>query len=145
MGTDEPTAPERLPASLVESLDALDRPDLRAVRSYVEHRSGYLPVPLTDRVRANAPGEIDDVDDHGAYTLVRVRQETYDSSGKSKPVFLYRVEQERLPSGDETLHWSFLGEVSDALGHTCEKYGVAVSHSAAVCPRCGASSTGSGE
>lgn len=112
---DNSTPPtEQLPNALIEKLDSLEPPELRAVHKYVEQRIESSHPPLEEQIRDEAEGEVIDIEDQGIDTLVRMRvppQE--DSEADSRPVSLYHVRRERHPDGEEDLHWSFLGEVQE--------------------------------
>lgn len=105
---------EQLPNTLVEKLDALEQPELRTVRKYVEQRLESSHPPLEEQIRDEAEGEVVDIEDQGIYTLVRMRPPAQEESeADSRPISLYHVTQERHPDGEETLHWSFLGDVQE--------------------------------
>lgn len=111
---DDRSLSERIPDALVEQLDSLERPELRAVHTYVEQRLEDARPPLEEQIREDAEGDVLAIEDEGVYTLVRMRSpSTDDSDGDSQPVSLYHVTQERHPDGEETLHWSFLGDVTE--------------------------------
>ncbi|WP_198526039.1 hypothetical protein [Haloferax sp. ATB1] len=59
------------PDMLADILDDLDAPALRAVRTYVERRLDDVRPSLRELIRSEVDGEIVDIEDHGAYTLVR--------------------------------------------------------------------------
>lgn len=102
---------EQLPNTLVEKLDALEPPELRAAHKYVEQRLESSHPPLEEQIRDEAEGEVIDIEDMGIYTLVRMRLPPQDDSdADSQPVSLYHVRREKHPDGKEDLHWSFLGD-----------------------------------
>jgi len=105
---------DRLPDGLVETLDDLEYRDLRTVYNYVEQRLEEAHPPINEQIREEAEGDVLAIEDEGVYTLVRMRTpDTGDSDGDSQPVSLYHVTQERHPDGEETLRWSFLGDVTE--------------------------------
>ncbi|APW98740.1 zinc ribbon domain-containing protein [Halobiforma lacisalsi AJ5] len=138
MSGDEPVAPEAVPDPLVERLVALDVPELRAVRTYVERLLDYARPPLTDRIRAEASGELLEIDDHGGSALVRKRPPNQEESDADPGIVsLYRVTRERHIGGEETLHWSFLGDVRNPTLTDCDHCGGSVDEHAETCPHCG--------
>lgn len=117
MNADGPPVPEQLPDSLIDHLDVLEAPELRAVHAYVERRLEECSTSIAKQILAEAAGEVVDIEDHEAYTLVRMhppREE--ESDGDSQVISLYRVRRETQLDGEETLHWSYLGDVSDPIG-----------------------------
>ena len=91
-----------------EILDDLDAPTLRAVRTYIEQRLDDVRLSLEERIRSEADGEIVDIEDWEAYTLVRKYPPSRaNSENSSQPHSLYRVKREKRLNGEETLHWSF--------------------------------------
>lgn len=129
-----PRGPEQLPDQLVEALDALETPGLRAVRAYVDRRLASGQTPPVERVRAEADGEVLDVDDRGVYTLVRKRPES-----DRETVSLYRVRLAEPLDGEEALHWSFLGDVREPV---CGNCGSALEDRSDSCPDCGEPAAG---
>ena len=129
---------QNLPDALVEILDDLDVSTLRSVRTYLDQRIDDLRPTLPEMIRAEAEGEIVDIRDRGPYTLVRKYPTSRDSSDTyPQPLFLYRVKREKRLNGEETLHWSFLGDVIEPPGVECGNCGVLLDESATVCPYCG--------
>ena len=106
---EEPTVPRTLPDELVESVDGLDAPVLRELSAYVERRLAVMSEPLPEMIREEASGEILDIEDRGAYTLVRKRSPTGEDP---RPISVYHVSRQ-IPTDDVTLHWSFIGDVHD--------------------------------
>lgn len=126
------------PDRLVEVLDDMDAPTLRGVRAYAEQRLDDIRPSVEERIRSESAGDIVDIDECGAYTLVR----KYPSSGEdfetpSPPLTLYRVTRERQPDGEDTLHWSYLGAVTDRSRVECGNYGTLVPAHETGCSRCG--------
>lgn len=111
----EQTGDREPPDMLVETLDDLDAPTLRAVRTYVERRLDDVRPSLRELIRSEAEGEIVDIEDHGAYTLVRKYPPGQRNAEEtSQPLSLYRVKREKQLDGEETLHWSYLGDVTES-------------------------------
>lgn len=105
-----------LPESLVELLDGLDASTLRAVRTHVEQRLDELRLPLREQIRSETDGEIVDIEDQGVYTLVRKYSPSQEHTETDRqPLSLYRVKREERPDGEETLHWSYLGDVIEPV------------------------------
>lgn len=137
MATDEPVPPDPLPAPLVEELDALQLPELRAVRAYVDDLIEHRRTPIRELILSDAAGDVVGLEDHGAYALVRKRPPDLDEGdADSQSVALYHVTRERRPSGEEALRWSFQGDARDPTIGECERCGGPVDERAA-CPRCG--------
>lgn len=129
---------QKPPDILVEILNDLDAPSLRAVRTYVDQRLEDLRPSLQERIRSEANGEVVDITDCGAYTLVRTYRPSHGNYGRSsRPLSLYRVKRERRLNGEETLHWSFLGDVVERSGIECENCGTLLDTHRTVCPSCG--------
>lgn len=111
---DESELTEQLPDALVEKLDTLDPRELRAVHNYVEQCLEDSQPSIEEQILEEAEGEVLDIEDQGIYTLVRKRPPNQEGAEKdSQPVSLYHVMKERHPDGEETLHWSFLGDVHE--------------------------------
>lgn len=114
------TKNQKPPDTLFEILDGLDAPTLRTVRTYVDERLDDLRPPLQEQVRSEANEEIVDIKDCGAYTLVSKYSPSQGTAGRSpQPLSLYRVKRERQLNGEETLHWSYLGDVADQSEFEC--------------------------
>lgn len=112
------------PDPVREQLDELDIPELRATQSYVEERIESLREPLEAEIVENAAGEVVDIEDHGAYAIVRTHPPNPDGSGvDTSLVSLYHVHRERHVNGEEVLHWSFLGDIQDSAEDRCDNCG----------------------
>jgi len=132
------TERQNLPDVLVEVLDDLDAPALRAVRAHVDQRLDDLRPTLREMIRSETDGEIVDIVDDRPYTLVRkYRSSDGGSDAGPQPLALYRVTREKRLSGEEGLHWSYLGDVVEPAGAECGNCGVPLSDSTTACPRCG--------
>lgn len=130
--------PDELPDALVERIDSLEIPELRAVRSYVDGRIDSLRTPIEEEIAATAAGEVLDVDTHGAYALVRMRMpEPDDVDATADLVSLYHVRREERLDGSESLHWTYLGDVQNSGQIECDACGRARSQTVSVCPYCG--------
>lgn len=135
---DDATAdPSRLPDGLLERLDSLDVPQLRAVLDHVEERLESQHSPLEREIMEDATGEIVAIEDQGAYALVRKRSPDPDEPGANTDVVsLYHVSREPHLDGTESLHWAYLGDVSDDGAVTCEHCGRTFDQELARCPHC---------
>ena len=132
------TERQNLPDALVEVLDDLDAPALRAVRAHVEQRLDDLRPTLREMIRSETDSEIVEIVDSRPYTLVR----KYRSSGGGsdtgpQPLALYRVTREKRLNGERRLHWSYLGDVAEPTGVECGNCGAPLDDSTTACPRCG--------
>lgn len=138
MSTDDPVSPDRLPAPLVERLDELDARDLRAVHAYVERRFEDVRAPIKDRIHTEAAGDVVEIEDEGPYTLVRQRPSDGEETTADSPLtFLYSVRWDPRPEGEDTLNWSYLGNVKESTPEECHNCGTPVGEHAQVCPQCG--------
>jgi len=127
-----------LPDALVEILDDLDVSTLHSVRTYLDQRIDDLRSTLPEMIRAETGSEIVDIIDRGPYTLVRKYPTSRDDSDTyPQPLFLYRVRREKRLNGEETLHWSFLGDVIEPPSVECGNCGVLLDESTTVCPHYG--------
>lgn len=137
--TDEdPTPPADLPDTLVAQIDSLELPELKAVLSYVEQRIESPHPPIEEEIEANAPGEVIEIENHGTGTLVRTHPPNPDGPGaNTEIVSLYHVRREQHPDGENTLHWTYLGDVHNAGQFRCEACGRTFDEDVAVCPHCG--------
>ncbi|MFQ3319952.1 MAG: hypothetical protein ACI8UR_001272 [Natronomonas sp.] len=143
---EETDSAARLPEPLLEEIDALEIPELEAVRSYVDQRIDSLQTPIETEIKSAAAGEILDIETHGAHATVRMHPSKPDSPGPETEITsLYRVQRERLPSGETSLHWSYLGDVNDSSERRCETCGRSIDEDAEVCPHCGSGETDDSE
>ena len=132
------TERQNLPGALVEVLDDLDAPALRAVRAHVDQRLDDLRPTLREMIRSETDGEIVDIVDDRPYTLVRkYRSSDGGSDAGPQPLALYRVTREKQLNGEERLHWSYLGDVAESAGVECGNCGVPLGDSTTACPHCG--------
>ena len=132
------TERQDLPDALVEVLDDLDAPALRAVRAHVEQRLDDLRPTLREMIRSETEGETVDIVDRRPYTLVRTHRSWGGGSGTGpQPLALYRVRREKRLNGERRLHWSYLGAVAEPAGVECGNCGAPLSGSTTACPRCG--------
>lgn len=135
---DEPTPPDDLSESLIQRLDALDRSELRSLLSYVKQRIESLHTPIEVEIEANAAGAILEIENHGAYALVRMHPPELDGSGvNTDRTSLYHVRREPQVDGTESLHWAYLGDVLNTAEERCETCGRTFDTEIAVCPNCG--------
>ena len=140
------TERQNLPDALVEVLDDLDAPALRAVRAHVDQRLDDLRPTLREMIRSETDSEIVEIVDSRPYTLVR----KYRSSGGGfdtgpQPLALYRVTREKRLNDERRLHWSYLGDVAESAGVECENCGVPLGDSTTTCPHCGEERSRDGE
>ena len=132
------TERQNLPDALVDVLDDLDAPALRAVRAHVEQRLDDLRPTLSDVIREKTGSYVVDITDSGPYTLVRKYRSSGDRSGAGRRTLsIYRVAREKRPNCEERLHWSYLGDVAEPVGVECGNCGVPLGESTTACPRCG--------
>lgn len=137
MRTDGPTPPDNLPDPLVEHLDGLRVPALRAARTYIDDRIEYRSTPIRERILAEAAGEVVGIEDHGAYALVRKIPPDQDvTDGDSQVISVYHVTREKQLDDEEVLHWSFLGDVRNPTVSECEHCGGLVDEDTPLCPHC---------
>lgn len=112
---EDPEPPKDLPDDLVARIDSLEIPALKAVRSYAERRIDALRTPLEEEIEATAAGEVVEIEDHGAYALVKMHPSDPDGPGANADlVSLYHVRREPQLDGTESIHWAYLGDVDDA-------------------------------
>lgn len=110
-----PTESDVLSDELLDTLDSLKRPTLRALDRYVTQELETLRPTTADQIETEADGKIVDIEDCGTYTLVRKQPPTEDDSADgSRPVQVYHVIQAKQPNGTDTLHWSFIGDMRGA-------------------------------
>ncbi|ELY82893.1 hypothetical protein C486_03419 [Natrinema gari JCM 14663] len=80
-------------------------------------------------IRSEAKGEIIDIENCGTDTLVRKYPPSQKSSEQStQPLSIYSVRREKQLDGEETLHWTFLGDVPKQSTVECEYRGEGISH-----------------
>ena len=140
------TERQNLPGALVEVLDDLDGPALRAVRAHVEQRLDDLRPTLSDVIRSKTGSEVVDITDSRPYTLVRKYRSSGNSSGAGRRTLsLYRVAREKRLNGERRLHWSYLGDVAESAGVECGNCGVPLGDSTTTCPHCGRELSHDGE
>ncbi|MDG5777039.1 zinc ribbon domain-containing protein [Haloarculaceae archaeon H-GB1-1] len=136
--SDEPEAPDTLPEALIQRIDSLELPELKAVLSYVERRIDALRTPIEEEIEATAAGEILQIENHGAYALVRKHPPDPDGPGANTDlVSLYHVRREPQLDGTESLHWAYLGDVHNSEQIRCDSCGGHLDKNASVCPHCG--------
>lgn len=134
---DTPTPPEDLPDPLVEILDTLEVPALRSVQTYIRRSLEHRRPPIAERILAEACGDVVDIEDRGAYALVRMRPPVPDGPGAHDDVrSLYHVRHEPRPDGGESLHWSFVGDVRETRRIECETCGTTLEGDREYCPHC---------
>ena len=134
------------PDGLVEALDDLDGPALRAVRAHVDQRLDDLRPTLREMIRSKTGSEVVDITNSGPYALVRKYRPSGNSSGAGRRTLsLYRVAREKQLNGEERLHWSYLGDVAESAGVECENCGVPLGDSTTTCPHCGEERSRDGE
>ena len=132
------TERQNLPDALVEVLDDLDAPALRAVRAHVEQRLDDLRPTLREMIRSETDSETVDILDSRPYTLVRKHRSSGGGSDTGpQPLALYRVTREKRLNGERRLHWSYLGDVAESAGVKCGNCGAPLDDSTTACPRCG--------
>ena len=132
------TERQNLPDALVDVLDDLDAPALRAVRAHVEQRLDDLRPTLRETIRSETEGEPVDIVARRPYTLVRKhRSSGGGSEAGPQPLALYRVTREKRLNGERRLHWSYLGDVAEPADVECGNCGAPLSGSTTACPRCG--------
>lgn len=121
---EETTPPEVLSDTLTQRIDALELPGLKAVRSYVERRIESIQTPIDAEIEANAAGEVLEIENHGAYALVRKHPPDPDGPGVNTEITsLYHVRREPQSDGTESLRWAYLGDVHDTAEARCEPRG----------------------
>lgn len=135
---DEPEAPDTLPDPLIQRIDSLELPELKAVLSFVERRIDALRIPIEEEIEATAAGEVLQIKNHGAYALVRKHPPDPDGTGANTDIVsLYHVSREAQPDGTESLHWAYLGNIHNSEQIRCASCGGHLDKNASVCPHCG--------
>ena len=131
--------------ALVEALDDLDGPALRAVRTYVEQRLDDLRPTLSEIVRSKTGSEVVDITNGGPDALVREYRTSGDGSGVGRRTL-------SLPGGTREAA-ERRGEtplvvprrVTESAGVECGNCGVPPDDSTTTCPRCGEERSRDGE
>ena len=140
------TERQNLPDALVDVLDDLDAPALRAIRAHVEQRLDHLRPTLRETVRSETEGETVDILNSKPYTLVRkYRSSGGGSEAGPQPLVLYGVTREKRLNGERRLHWSHLGDVAEPADVECGNCGAPLGGSTTACPRCGEELSRDGE
>jgi len=135
---EDPEAPDTLPDALIQRIDSLELPELKAVLSYVERRIEALRTPIEEEIEATAAGEVLQIENHGAYALVRKHPPNPDGPGaNTEIVSLYHVRREPQLDGTESLHWAYLGDVHNSEQIRCDSCGGILDKNASACPHCG--------
>ena len=128
----------RLPNALVEILDDLDASTLRTVRTHVDQRLDDLRPTTPEVIRSETEGEIVEITDGRPYTLVRKRPPSGEGADTGpRPLSLYRVKRAKRLNGEETLRWSYLGDVTEPDDVERGNCGGPLNGSTAACPHCG--------
>ncbi|AGN01033.1 hypothetical protein L593_05420 [Salinarchaeum sp. Harcht-Bsk1] len=137
-----PNPSDQLSDALIERLDGLEISELKAVVSYAQRRIESIRTPLEDEIRATASGDVLEIENHGAYAIVRKHPDDPDGDGAATHVTsMYHVQRTPHPDGEETLEWRFLGDVHDSEQARCDSCGGTIVGDTAVCPHCGSEQT----
>lgn len=109
-----PDAPGSLSPAVVEMVDELHEPELRALIDYAGKRQQYLHTAVSEQIEP-APGEeIVRIEERAGYTEVVKREPCgEDCSDCPHGPFLYHVREETRPNGEQHLHWEFLGKINE--------------------------------
>lgn len=130
--------PNNLSDALIQRIDSLSLPELKSVLLYVERRIEALHAPIEEEIEATAAGEVLQIENHGAYALVRKHPPDPDGPGANTDIVsLYHVRREPQPDGTETLHWVYLGDVHNSTQIRCDFCGGHLNKNTSVCPHCG--------
>ena len=136
--TEDPTPPDDFSETLIRRIDALELPELKSLFPYIERRIESLRTPIEAGIEANAAGEVLEIENHGAYALVRQHPPDPDGSGVNTDITsLYHVRRERQYDGTESLYWAYLGDVHNTAKIRCETCGRTFDREVDVCPNCG--------
>ncbi|MFC6770083.1 anaerobic ribonucleoside-triphosphate reductase [Halorubrum pallidum] len=134
----DPTPPDDLSEMLIQRIDALELPELKSLLSYIERRIESLRTSIEAEIEANTAGEVLEIENHGAYALVRKHPPDPDGSGVNTDITsLYHVRREHQLDGAESLHWAFLGDVHNTTEARCESCGRTFDREIDTCPNCG--------
>jgi len=134
----EPTPPNDLSKALVQRVDALELPQLKSLLSYIEQRIETLRTPIEEEIEANAAGEVLDIENHGAYAIVRKHPPDPDSDGANTDIVsLYHVRREPQIDGTESLQWAYLGDVHSSVQTRCDTCGRTFDEDVETCPHRG--------
>lgn len=116
MGADEeaPVASRVLPSDVVDRVDGLDEPQLRALIDYAQNRMRLVHPDVTEQIEAREAEEIVRIAERPTYTEVVKRQPCAEGC-KECPhgPYLYHVREERRLDGTTHLHWTYLGRVQE--------------------------------
>jgi ribosomal protein L37E len=133
-----PTPPDALSETLIQRVDALELPELKSLLSYIEQRIEALRTPIEEEIEANAAGEVLDIENHGAYAIVRKHPPDPDGDGANTEIItLYHVRREPQIDGTESLHWACLGDVHNSVQTRCDTCGRTFDDDVETCPHCG--------
>ncbi|AWB27024.1 zinc ribbon domain-containing protein [Halococcoides cellulosivorans] len=130
---------DRLAPDLIDRVEALTVPELRALGALVEDRLAGSNDDLETMIRESAAGEIVDIDlENDASALVHKHPPAPDGSGVNEDtVSLYRVRRQPRFEGGEELRWAYLGDAADAHGPHCPDCGHPLPDDLTTCPHCG--------
>ncbi|MFC6732398.1 zinc ribbon domain-containing protein [Haladaptatus sp. DYSN1] len=132
-------SPNTLSDALIQRIDSLALSELKSVLSYVEHRIETLRASIVEEIETTATGAVLNIEDYGAYALVRKHPPNLNESGvDTDRVSLYHVRREQQMDGADVLHWAYLGDVQNAEQIQCTSCGGILDKEATVCPHCGA-------
>lgn len=140
MGDSEagPTPPDELSDALIQQIDELELPELKALHTYIEARVDALRPPIDAEIEANTAGEVLKIETHGASAVVRKHPPDPDTSDANTDITsLYHVRREQQVDGTESLHWTYLGDVQTTTPTRCETCGRTLNEDVDVCPHCG--------
>lgn len=139
----ENTLSDRLPGALIEQVEELSVPELRALKSYVEKHIKTSDRPLETLIQESAAGEIVDIDaDNDTSAIVRKHPPDPDGPGvDTDTVSIYTVRRQACFEGGEEVRWSYLGEKTDGdfetNGEYCPDCGHPLAGVPETCPHCG--------
>lgn len=102
---------DELPELIISELEQSSDGQLHAIIDYAQKLLQERNVPTT-AIEAREGEEIVRKDDHGAYTIVIVKQP--DATGANRGPFAYRVKYEPdIDDGEGRFRWQYLGQVED--------------------------------